>query len=56
MPAILVKDDMGTEGPVNFASRGSVIVIDGVPSEIILRSGEDTARLINNGPTRLAGA
>ena len=56
MPAILVKDDAGTEGPVNFASRGSVIVIDGVPSEIILRSGEDTARLINNDPTRLAGA
>jgi type IV secretion system protein VirB9 len=56
MPAILVKDDTGTEGPVNFASRGSVIVIDGVPAEIILRSGEDTARLVNNGPTRLAGA
>lgn len=56
MPAILVKDDMGTEGPVNFAVRGTVIVIDGVPAEIILRSGEDAARLVNNGPTRLAGA
>ncbi len=56
MPAILVKDDDGTEGPVNFAVRGTVIVIDGVPAEIILRSGDDAARLVNNGPTRLAGA
>lgn len=56
MPAILVKDDAGTEGPVNFAVRGSVIVVDGVPAEIILRAGDDAARLVNNGPTRLAGA
>ena len=50
MPAILVKDDQGTEGPVNFAVRGDVIVIDAVPAEIILRSGDDFARLVNNGP------
>lgn len=56
MPAILVKDEMGTEGPVNFAVRGDVIVIDAVPAEIILRSGENSARLVNNGPARLAGA
>ena len=49
MPAILVKDHAGTEGPVNFAVRGDTIVIDMVPGEIILRSGEDMARLVNNG-------
>ncbi len=49
MPAILVRDEQGTEGPVNFAVRGDVIVIDAVPAEIILRSGENTARLVNNG-------
>lgn len=52
MPAILVKNAEGTEGPVNFAVRGDVIVIDAVPAEIILRSGENAARLINTGPPR----
>lgn len=56
MPAILVKDHQGTEGPVNFAVRGDTIVIDMVPGEIILRSGEDVARLVNNGAAALAGA
>ena len=47
MPAILVRDHEGTEGPVNFASRGNVIVLDTVPAEIILRSGDDAALLFN---------
>lgn len=55
MPAILVADEEGTEGPVNYAVRGDVIVIDRVPREIILRSGDDVARLINHGPTGAAG-
>ncbi|RKF23571.1 type VI secretion protein [Altericroceibacterium spongiae] len=55
VPAILVKDHEGTEGPVNFAVRGDVIVVDGVPREIILRSGPNTATLINNGPVRESG-
>lgn len=50
MPAILVKDHEGTEGPVNFAVRGDVIVLDLVPREIILRSGDDVAMLVNEGP------
>jgi type IV secretion system protein VirB9 len=50
MPAILVKDHQGTEGPVNFAVRGDLIVLDIVPREIILRSGDDMARLVNQGP------
>lgn len=49
MPAILVKDQEGTEGPVNFAVRGDLIVLDSVPAQIILRSGEDVATLTNNG-------
>lgn len=50
MPAILVKDHEGTEGPVNFAVRGDTIVLDIVPREIILRSGDDAAMLTNQGP------
>lgn len=56
VPAILVKDAEGTEGPVNFTVRGDVIVVDGVPSEIVLRSGKNTATLTNIGPTRPAAA
>jgi type IV secretion system protein VirB9 len=52
VPAILVKDEAGTEGPVNFAVRGDVIVIEGVPRQIILRSGKDVATIGNNGPER----
>tara|TARA_A100001391_G_scaffold1033_3_gene1429 strand:+ start:23498 stop:24256 length:759 start_codon:yes stop_codon:yes gene_type:complete len=49
MPAILIKDLDGMEGPVNFAVRGDTVVLDGVPREIILRSGDDVATLINTG-------
>jgi len=54
LPAILVRDHEGTEGPVNFAVRGDVIVVDGVPREIVLRSGGDVATLLNEGPVREA--
>ena len=47
LPAILIKDHKGDEGPVNFAVRGETIVVDGVPREIVLRSGEDSATLTN---------
>jgi type IV secretion system protein VirB9 len=53
MPAILIRDQKGTEGPVNFAVRGDVIVVDGVPREIVLRSGADAATLRNDGPQRV---
>ncbi|HAU22070.1 MAG TPA: type VI secretion protein [Erythrobacter sp.] len=52
VPAILIKDHEGTEGPVNFTVRGDTIVVDGVPREFVLRSGEEMARLVNNGPER----
>lgn len=50
IPAILVTNEDGEEGPVNFTVRGDTIVLDGVPPQIILRSGRDTATLTNTGP------
>lgn len=50
IPAILVTNDDGDEGPVNFTVRGDTVVVDGVPARIILRSGRDTATLTNTGP------
>lgn len=50
IPAILVTNDEGDEGPVNFTVRGETVVVDGVPAQIILRSGRDTATLTNTGP------
>lgn len=54
VPAILIKDAAGTEGPVNFSVRGDVIVVDGVPREIVLRSGKQAATLTNSGPASAA--
>ncbi len=52
VPAILVTDRKGTEGPVNFTVRGDTIVVDGVPAAIVLRSGKQMATLTNAGPPR----
>lgn len=52
IPAILITNDDGDEGPINFTTRGDTVVVDGVPSQIILRSGRDTATLTNTGPVR----
>ena len=50
LPAILIKDHKGDEGPVNYAVRGETIVVDGVPRELVLRSGDDSVTLTNRGP------
>lgn len=50
IPAILVTNEDGEEGPVNFTVRGETVVVDGVPPQLILRSGRDTATLTNTGP------
>ena len=50
IPAILVVNEKGEEGPVNFSVRGDTIVIDGVPSRIVLRVGRDRAQLDYKGP------
>lgn len=52
LPAVLVKDHKGVEGPLNYAVRGDVLVVDGVPGELVLRSGEETATLRNEDPAR----
>ncbi|WP_017664682.1 TrbG/VirB9 family P-type conjugative transfer protein [Porphyrobacter sp. AAP82] len=50
IPAILITNAQGDEGPVNYTPRGDTVVVDGVPAQIILRSGKDTATLTNTGP------
>ena len=50
IPAILVTNDKGEEGPVNFGVRSDTIVIDSVPSRIILRVGRERAQLDYKGP------
>lgn len=50
IPAILVSNEDGVEGPVNFTVRGTTVVVDGVPPQLILRSGRDAATLTNTGP------
>jgi type IV secretion system protein VirB9 len=47
VPAILVTNDAGEEGPVNYTVRGETVVVDGVPPMLILRAGRDTATLTN---------
>lgn len=54
VPAILVTNANGDEGPVNYTVRGDTIVIDGVPRTIVLRSGDNLATLTNTGPVRPA--
>lgn len=56
VPAILITNDEGLEGPVNYAVRGDTVVVDGVPKTIILRSGRDKALLTHDGPVRSADA
>lgn len=52
VPAILVTDTAGTEGPVNFTVRGNTIVVEGVPTQIVLRAGKERALIVNGGPPR----
>lgn len=47
IPAILTLNEEGDEGPVNYTVRGDVVVVDGVPAQIVLRSGDDIATLTN---------
>ena len=54
VPAILVTNAKGDEGPVNYTVRGDTIVIDGVPRSITLRAGEQAATLVNSGLERTA--
>lgn len=55
-PAILMRNEKGEEGPVNFAVRGDTLVIDGVPPVLVLRSGKASATLHNLRPQAAATA
>lgn len=52
IPAILVTNERGELGAVNFTVRGDTVVLDEVPGQIVLRSGDDAATLTNVGPQR----
>jgi len=56
LPAILIRDEKGHEGPVNYAVRENYIVLDKVPASIILRSGRDSAVLVRGAPMVAAAA
>ncbi|WBO23786.1 TrbG/VirB9 family P-type conjugative transfer protein [Sphingomonas abietis] len=45
MPAILVREPNGEEGPVNYTVKGDYVVVDGVPPQIVLRQGKLIATL-----------
>lgn len=45
LPAILVREPGGIEGPVNYTVHGDTVVVDGVPAQIVLRSGKQMATL-----------
>lgn len=49
VPAILIQNEKGEEGPVNYAVRDATIVISDVPQKIILRSGKASAVLEHGG-------
>lgn len=51
IPAILMLNEKGEEGPLNFTVRGETVVIAEFPQQVILRSGSETATLTNTGPT-----
>ncbi|WP_267389762.1 TrbG/VirB9 family P-type conjugative transfer protein [Sphingomonas sp. GC_Shp_3] len=40
VPAVLTVGPDGSEGPTNFAVRGEYIVVDGLPTKVVLRSGK----------------
>lgn len=45
MPAILVREPNGNEGPVNYTVKGDYVVVDGVPPQLVLRQGKLVATL-----------
>lgn len=47
VPAILVLNEKGQEGPVNYSVRGRTIVLEDVPRTILLRSGKSQATIEN---------
>jgi len=55
LPAILVRNERGIEGPINYAMHDDMIVIDGTPDMIVLRSGKLIATLEHQHRPQPAG-
>lgn len=45
LPAILVRGPDGAEGPVNYTVQGDYVVVEGIPPQLVLRSGKQVATL-----------
>ena len=45
LPAVLARDARGGEGPINYAMRDDMIVIEGVPDTVVLRTGKRVATI-----------
>jgi type IV secretion system protein VirB9 len=56
IPAILVANPDGSEGPVDYTVKDSTIVVGTVTRNLILRSGKDFATLTNTAPVKTADA
>lgn len=56
VPAILVMNEKGEEGPVNYSVRGRTIVLEDVPRTILLRWGKAQATIENQRPPGAAPA
>ena len=56
VPAILVLNEKGEEGAVNYSVRGRTIVVDDVPKAIVLRSGKSQATMFNERPAAAPAA
>lgn len=56
VPAILVQNEKGEVGPVNYSVRGRTIVLEDVPRTILLRSGKSQATIENQRPATQAPA
>jgi type IV secretion system protein VirB9 len=56
LPAILTHAPDGAEGPVNYRVRGDFVVVDGVPSPLVLRLGKRMATLTQLHPIAQAAA
>lgn len=54
VPAILVRNEQGQEGPVNYAVRDGTIVIADTPDVILLRSGKSKGWVQNQNPAPAA--
>jgi len=56
VPAILIQNEKGEAGPVNYSVRGRTIVLEDVPHTILLRSGKSQAVIENQRPASQTSA